>query len=210
MFKTIVSDINEVLLFLIAPISYEPETLILQLEDLNQELINSAATYKSDVSRPNKAVLLTIGVPLKILTGHLQDHHTHYSISLNINPYLKYEATIKTNRLQQVNNHLDDVVPPPTPGGYLTTTSYSDVCITDKINMHLTNYPPTAVYFPTQTVKQDKPPSLSIFPNLQFVKSVTHVDSNGTWVPSIITQVMVFAISGDPMYLIEDTPNKTC
>ena len=75
--------------------------------------------------------------------------------------------------------------------------------------MHLMNYPPTAVYFPTQKVKQDKPPSLSILPNLQFVKSVTHVDSNGTWVPSIITQVMVFAISGDPMYLIEGTPNQT-
>ena len=75
--------------------------------------------------------------------------------------------------------------------------------------MHLPNYPPTAVYFPTQKLKQDKPPSLSIFPNLQFVKSVTHVDSNGTWVPSIITQVMVFSISGDPMYLIEGTPNQT-
>ena len=62
---------------------------------------------------------------------------------------------------------MDDVVPPPTPGDYLTTTSYSDFYITDKINMHLNNYPPTAVYFPTQTKKQDKPRSLSAVPTLQ-------------------------------------------
>ena len=32
--------------FPIAPISYEPETVILQLEYLKQELINYAATYR--------------------------------------------------------------------------------------------------------------------------------------------------------------------
>ena len=46
-FKKIVSDITEALLFLVAPFSYEPETVILQMEYLNQELTNATATYKA-------------------------------------------------------------------------------------------------------------------------------------------------------------------
>ena len=76
------------------------------------------------------------------------------------------------------------------------------------MNMHLKNYPPTAVYFPTQTAKQYKPLSLSVVSNLQFGKYVTHIDSNGTWVPAIITRVMVFIIYGDPMYLVKVTHNQ--
>ena len=98
-FKTIVSNITEALPFLIAPISYEPETVLLHLEYLKQELIDAATTYKSYVSHPNKDLLLTINVPLNILTGHLQEHHTESSMDLNLNPDLKYEATIKNNLL---------------------------------------------------------------------------------------------------------------
>ena len=120
-FKPIVSDITEALLFLISPISYEPETMRLQLEDLIQELIDAAATYEAAVPHPKKALLIEIDIPLNILTGYLQDHPTHSSTVLNLNPYLKYEATIKTHRLQNSKNHMADFVPPPTPGGYRTT-----------------------------------------------------------------------------------------
>ena len=64
------------------------------------------------------------------------------------------------------------------------------------------------IYFPTNTVKQDKPPSLSVFPAIQVEPSVTHTDSNGTRVPEIMTNFMIFSISGDPMYLIEGKPNQ--
>ena len=100
-----------------------------------------------------------------------------------------------------------DVLPPPTPGGSRTTTYTPGVCITEKINMHPINFPPTAVSFTTNTAKQYKPPSLSPVPTLQVGKYVTHVDSNGTRIPSIITKVMVCAISGDPVYTMEGTPN---
>ena len=84
-----------------------------------------------------------------------------------------------------------DVVPPPTPGDYLTTKPSSDVRITDKINMHPTNFPPTAVSLPTQTSKQYKPLSLSSVTTLQVGKAVTYIDSNGTQVPEIITKVTI-------------------
>ena len=84
-----------------------------------------------------------------------------------------------------------DVVPPPTPCGLLTTTSSSDVRITDKTNMHLPNFLPTAVSFPTQTEKQDTPPSLSAVTTLQVGQSVTHIESDGTWVPTITKKVMI-------------------
>ena len=45
--KKIISGFTEELPFLIATISYEPETVLLQLEDLNQELINAADIYKA-------------------------------------------------------------------------------------------------------------------------------------------------------------------
>ena len=70
---------------------------------------------------------------------------------------------------------MDAVVPPPTSGGSRTTTSSYDVRITDKINMHPKNPPPTSVYFPTQTANQEKPPSLSIVATLQFSQDVTHI-----------------------------------
>ena len=75
--------------------------------------------------------------------------------------------------------------------------------------MHQINFPPTDVYFPTQTSKQEKPPSLSAVPTIQFGQAVTNIDSIVSWVQEIITKVIVFAISGDPMYLIEGTPDQT-
>ena len=139
--KTIVFYITEALLFLIAIISYELKTTILQLEYLKQDLIDAAITYKSDMPHPNKAFLLVINVPLKILTGHLQDHQTHYPTALNIKPYLKAEATIKSHSLQKAKNHLADVLHPPNPGDYCTTKYSSDVHITDNMNTNPENNP---------------------------------------------------------------------
>ena len=135
-FKTIVSDITDTLPYLIAPFSYEPKTVLIQLEDLKKELIDTAATYKAALTHPKKSLLITINAPLNILTVHLQEHRTHSSTTLNINPALKYEATIKTHRFQKVKNHLVDVVTPPTLDDSCTTTSSSDVCISDKMNTH--------------------------------------------------------------------------
>ena len=207
--KTTVSDINEDLPLLIALIPYEPKTVILQLEDLRQYIINAAATYKATVTDPNQAPLIAINVHLKILTVHLQDHNTHSSTALDLNPALKYDATIKTHHYQKANNHLADTISPPTLGGSRTTTSSSDVCITDNMSMHTKNYPPTAVSFTTQTPKQDKPPYLYPITTIQVGQSVTNIDSNGSWVPAIITKVVICTISGDPMYLIEGTSQKT-
>ena len=76
-----------------------------------------------------KNLLLVISAPLNILPGHLQYHQTHSSTALNLNSYLKYEATIKTHRLQKSKNHMVIDVPPPNPSGSCTTISSSDVCI---------------------------------------------------------------------------------
>ena len=97
---------------------------------------------------------------------------------------------------------MTDDIPPTTLSGSHTTTSSSDVRITDKLNMHLNTPTPTAVSFHNNTVNQDRPPSLSDVPTLQIWKAVTHADSNGTRVPTIIKKVMFRYISGDPMYLI--------
>ena len=78
--------------------------MILKLEDLKQELIDAATTYKSSVSCPRKSLLFEINVPLNILTGHLQDHQPHSSTALNLNLALKSEATIKTHHLQKAKN----------------------------------------------------------------------------------------------------------
>ena len=84
-FKNIVSDIIEALPFLISHFSYEPKTIVLQLESLKQELNNASATYKSAMPHPNKNLLPAIDAPLKILIGQLQYHHIHSSTALNIN-----------------------------------------------------------------------------------------------------------------------------
>ena len=140
------------------------------MEDLKQELNDYAANYKADMPHPNKHLLLTISSPLNILTRHLQDHQTHSFMTLNLNIYLKAEAILKTHHLQKSNNHMDDAVPPPTQGGSLTTTSSSDLHITDKMNMPPSIYPPTSVFFTTNTTKQEKPPSLYLPP--PFSKSI--------------------------------------
>ena len=88
-------------------------------------------------------------------------------------------------------------------------TSLYGVRITDKFYLHPTKFTPTAVSFLIQTPKQDKTPSLSPVPILQVSQSVTNVDSNGTRIPAIITKIVIFTISGDPMYLIEGTHNQT-
>ena len=158
---------------------------------------------------PKKSLLLAINVHIKILTGHFQYHQTQFSTDLDINPSLKADADIKTHFFQKAKNHLTDVVPPPTPGGSSTTTSSSDLRIVYNTPMNLMNSPPTAVSSPTQTYKQDKPPSLSPVPTLQVGQAANHVDSNENLVPAIITKVMICTIFGEPMYLNKGTPNQT-
>ena len=101
------------------------------------------------------------------------------------------------------------VVPPIPPGGSRNTASPFNVRITNKMKIYPTNFPPTAISFPNHKAKQDKPPSLSAVPTLQVGQAVTHIDSNVTRVPEMITKVMICTVSGDTMYLIEGTPNRT-
>ena len=75
--------------------------MILQLEVLKQELIDAAANYKTAVSHPNKDLLITIKVPLKILTLQLQNHQNHSSMALNLNPNPKVEDSIQIHRLHK-------------------------------------------------------------------------------------------------------------
>ena len=70
---------------------------------------------------------------------------------------------------------MDDIVPPTTPGGYCTTKSSCDICITDKMNRHPANIPPTAVSFTTHTVKKDETPYISAVPTLKVVQAVTYI-----------------------------------
>ena len=129
-FKTIVYDIIEAIPFLISSIPYEPKTVLLQLEDIKQEPNNSDTKYKSVVPHSNKERLLAIYAPLNILTGHLKNHQIHSSTDLNINPVLKYEATLKTHRLQKTKNNMAGDIPPSNPGGSCTMIPSSDVRIT--------------------------------------------------------------------------------
>ena len=94
-FKTSVNDIIEVIPFLIANMPYEPETMLLQTEELRQEINNAAANHQGAMHHLRKYLLYEIFDPLKILTGHLKDHQYHTYTSLNINPYLKAEANLK-------------------------------------------------------------------------------------------------------------------
>ena len=96
-FKITVSDITKSLPFLNTLISFESVTVLLQIEYLKQELIDADTTYKSAAAHPNKALLVEINVLPKILTSQFQNHQTHPSTDLNINPALKAQDTIKTH-----------------------------------------------------------------------------------------------------------------
>ena len=52
------------------------------------------------------------------------------------------------------------------------------------------------------------PLSISDVPTLQVGQAVTRIDSNGTRVPAIISKVIIWFISGDPVYPIESTSNQ--
>ena len=136
--------------------------MLLQLEDIKQELIDSAANYKLAIPCPNKNLILVISSPLNIFTGNLQYHHTHSSTAPNLNPYLKTEATIKTHRFQKAKNNISDSVPPTTRGVSCYMISSSGVCITEKIKIHLVIFYPIDVSFLTNTKKQDKYPFISL------------------------------------------------
>ena len=101
-----------------------------------------------------------------------------------------------------------DTVPPPTSGVYCSTTCSYDIHIRDKMNMRPEIFPPNDVSFPTNTINQNNPSYLSAVPTLQVRQAVTHIYSNGTRVPKITTKVVIFSISGDPMYLNTGTANQ--
>ena len=75
------------------------------MEYLKKELNDDSSSYKAAVPHPNKHLLLAISDLLKILTGHLQDHQTHPSTSMNLNTYLNTEADPKPHLFQKANNH---------------------------------------------------------------------------------------------------------
>ena len=103
---------------------------------------------------------------------------------------------------------MTDNVYPPTLCGFPTTTSSSDVCIKDKINICPDIFTTSDVCFTAKADKQDMSPSLYTVPTLQFGQSVTHIYSNGSRFQEIITKVTICSISGDPMHLIEGKPNQ--
>ena len=75
-------------------------------------------------------------------------------------------------------NNITDAVPPPNPGDSITMSSSSDIRIKEKINMHLAIFTPSAVYFTTNTDKQETLTTTSPVPTPQAGQSVTHIDSN--------------------------------
>ena len=149
------------------------------MKEPRKEIKDAAANYKVTVSRPIKYLMLLIDTPLKILTGHLQEHSPHTSTTLNLNKYLKSEATLKPYRFQISKNHMTDTVPPPNLGGSHNTTSYSGFHSIDKMNMHMNMFTPSAVCFMIKTSKQYKLHSISSVPTLQVGEAVTHIDFNG-------------------------------
>ena len=157
-FKTSVNDIIEAIIFLIATMPYETETMLIHTEELRQEINNAAAKYQVSMPHLKTHLLCVIFYPLNILTGHLKDHQHHTYTSLNINPYLKAEANLKPHRFQTTNNNMTDTVTPTTPGGSHTTPSSSDVFITDMMKMHLSKFTPFDVYFTTNMAKPPPPP----------------------------------------------------
>ena len=72
--KTILPDIDDALLYLIEPISYKPDTVIIQKDVVNQNLLEAADAYNTTLSHTNKSLLLAINFPLKTLKCHLRDH----------------------------------------------------------------------------------------------------------------------------------------
>ena len=126
--------------------------MLLHLEYLNQELNDSAANYKAAVTHSNKHLLLLVYTPINIISRHLQDHQTHSSTSLNLNPDLKAEATLKTHRFKKAKNHMNGAVTPQNPGGYHTTKYSSDVRITYKMNMQPAIFPPTPICLMVKSV----------------------------------------------------------
>ena len=150
--------------------SYEPEKVLLQMEELRQELKDSSSNYQASVPHPIKYRLHAMTAPLNILARHLKDHQYHPATALNLNPDLKSEADLKPHRFQTSNNCMTDAVPPPTSGGSRTTTSSSYVRFTDKMNMNKTMFPISDFCFTTNTTNQDKTPCISSAPISKLIK----------------------------------------
>ena len=76
--------------------------------------------------------LRLISTPLKIITGHLQEHQSHSDTAININPDLNAEAALKYNCFQNSNNHItttSETAPAPTtsvPAANYTLATMSD------------------------------------------------------------------------------------
>ena len=93
--KTFFNEIIEAIFFLTSTMSYEPKTVLLRLEEIRQEIKDSATNYQAAMPHPIKYLLRSITALLNILTRNLQDHQYHPSTALDINPYLKSEAELK-------------------------------------------------------------------------------------------------------------------
>ena len=85
-FKIVVNNIIEIINYLTAPICYEPETVLLQAEELRQELKGADLTYQAVVTHTSKYLLPTITILFKILTNHLNYHQSHTTTALHIIP----------------------------------------------------------------------------------------------------------------------------
>ena len=82
-FKAVIYDILEAIPFLAAPISYEPEIVLIRLAELWQELKVAAFTYQGAMPHTNKYLLHGITSLINILNRHFQDQPSLPTTLLN-------------------------------------------------------------------------------------------------------------------------------
>ena len=104
----------------------------------------------------SKYLLHLIISPLKLLTQNHKDHQSNPATALNLDPYIKAEASLKPQCFYIANNRMTDTITPPTLGGSHTTASSYDVRFTEKMNMKKTMLLMSDVFFMTKTDKQCK------------------------------------------------------
>ena len=104
-FKTSFIKIIEAITLLTDTMSYEPKTVLLQLEGLRQELKDTASKYQSAIPNPSKFLLGEITTPLKINTRHLQYHHYHTVTSTKLNTDLNANTDHRPQRFHKANKY---------------------------------------------------------------------------------------------------------
>ena len=78
-----VKSIFETIPFLNDTMSYELKRMLLHLTEFRQELMVAASNCQADVPHLRKYLLHMITATIKLLSGHLQDHHPLPAKSLN-------------------------------------------------------------------------------------------------------------------------------